>query len=83
MLIHLANNSFAAVMGKMASSESSNVDLESFTFPLTIVIPAAMVLAGTLWFMHNGKAQNGSDDVGESTTVDYPSDPNELSEATP
>ncbi len=83
ILIHLANNSFAAVMGNMASSESSNVDLESFTFPLTIVIPAAMVLAGTLWFMHNGKAQNGIDDGGDSSVVDNPSDPNKLSEATP
>jgi len=83
MLIHLANNSFAAVMGKMASSESSNVDLESFTFPLTIVIPAAMILAGTLWFMHNGEAENRTDDGGDPTVASLPSDQNELREATP
>jgi len=52
MLVHLANNSFAAVLGKIASREGAPVDLESFEMPITIVIPAALVLIGVLIALH-------------------------------
>ena len=52
MLVHLANNSFAAILGKVASTEGSTIDIETFEIPLTIVLPAAIILVGVLIVLH-------------------------------
>ncbi|NQV72369.1 CPBP family intramembrane metalloprotease [bacterium] len=52
MLVHLANNSFAAILGKVASKEGSTIDIETFEMPLTIVLPAAIILVGVLIVLH-------------------------------
>ena len=56
MLVHLANNSFAAILGKFAGDEASNVDLESFEFPTIVLVLSVLVLVGTMWTMHKGSA---------------------------
>jgi membrane protease YdiL (CAAX protease family) len=56
VLVHLANNSFAAILGKVASREGASVDIESFEMPITIVIPAALVLIGVLITLHRHAA---------------------------
>lgn len=48
ILVHLLNNSFAAVLGKAASQEGSNVDLEEFSFPLWATLVAAVVFTATV-----------------------------------
>ena len=52
MLVHLANNSFAAILGKVASKEGATIDIETFEMPLTIVLPAAVILVGVLIVLH-------------------------------
>lgn len=52
MLVHFSNNSFAAILGKMATREGSRFDLETFKIPLSVVLPAALVLAATLYLLH-------------------------------
>jgi len=69
MIVHLANNSFAAILGKMASDESSSVDLETFEFPVIVIVVATMVLAGTLWTMHKwGETKDNNHDEGGGKT---------------
>lgn len=52
MLVHLANNSFAAVLGKVASAEGSTIDIDTFEMPLYVVIPAAIILVVVLFILH-------------------------------
>ncbi len=52
MLVHLANNSFAAILGKFATKEGATIDLETFEMPLFVVIPATIVLIGVLMALH-------------------------------
>ncbi len=75
ILVHLANNSFAAILGKVASKETSSVDLETFEFPTTILLLSAIVLAGTMWTMHKGSAHwldEESTDAGDGAHGDTP-----------
>lgn len=52
MLVHLANNSFAAILGKVASAEGAAFDLETFEMPLYVVIPATIILVAVLFILH-------------------------------
>ena len=51
-LVHLANNGFAAVLGKLASSGAVDLDtVETMTIPLYILLPSLAVLGGTVYVM--------------------------------
>ena len=51
-LVHLANNAFAAVLGKLASTEAIDLEsVETLTIPLYILLPSVAVLAGTVVLM--------------------------------
>ena len=52
ILVHLANNSFAAVIGKIASTGEAGFDLESFEIPLSIVLPSAILLGLVMTALH-------------------------------
>lgn len=50
MVVHFANNAFAIALGRYAQTEAgSTVDLETFQIPMTVVIPALLVLAVITW----------------------------------
>jgi uncharacterized protein len=63
MLVHLANNSFAAVLGKFASKDGATIDLETFEMPLIVVIPATIVLIGVLVVLHRLSIEAEHSDV--------------------
>jgi len=48
ILVHLINNSFAAVLGKIAANSETGTDMEEFTFPWWVIVVAALVLAGSV-----------------------------------
>lgn len=48
ILVHLINNSFAAVLGKMAAGSETGMDMEEFTFPWWVIVSAALVLSGAV-----------------------------------
>lgn len=51
-IVHLANNSFAAVLGKLASTDAIDLEsVETLTIPLYILLPSVAVLAGTVYLM--------------------------------
>ena len=60
MLVHLANNSFAAVLGKIASKEGASIDIETFEIPLIVVIPSAIILVGVLVLLHKSNQNDRS-----------------------
>lgn len=46
IIVHFANNAFAIALGRYAQTEAgSALDVESFQVPLSVVIPAALILA--------------------------------------
>lgn len=69
MLVHLANNSFAAILGKIASKEGSTVDLETFEMPLLVVIPAAVILLLVLIQLHKMARRNEEDSIHETDPI--------------
>lgn len=69
MLVHLANNSFAAILGKYASKDGSTIDLETFEIPLTIVLPAAIVLIGVLTLLHRISSAEARPEIVESNAT--------------
>lgn len=51
-LIHLANNSFAAILGKLASTDAIDIEtVETLTIPLYILLPSVAVLALVIYLM--------------------------------
>lgn len=51
-LVHLANNSFAAILGKLVSTDAIDVEsVETLTIPLYILLPSVVVLVGTVMLM--------------------------------
>lgn len=66
ILVHLANNSLAAVLGKMASTGAIDVDLETFELPLSIFLPSVVVLAGILWLLHKSRPVSVTPDTEEA-----------------
>lgn len=67
IIVHLLNNTFAAVLGKMASKEGSNIDVESFEFPILITALSALVLAAMVTLIHRIAVRMWPD---EATTAD-------------
>ncbi|MDA0683779.1 MAG: CPBP family intramembrane metalloprotease [Bacteroidetes bacterium] len=67
IIVHLLNNTFAAVLGKMASKEGSNIDVESFEFPILITALSALVLAAMVTLIHRIAVRTWPD---EATTAD-------------
>lgn len=46
IIVHFSNNAFAIALGRYAQTEAgSALDVESFQVPLSVVIPAALILA--------------------------------------
>jgi len=66
ILVHLANNSLAAVLGKMASSGAIEVDLETYELPLSIFLPSVVVLVGILWLLHSSRPVPATPDTVEA-----------------
>lgn len=48
ILVHLMNNAFAAVLGKMAAGNESLADMEDFTFPWWVIVVSTLVLSGAI-----------------------------------
>lgn len=71
ILVHLANNSFAAILGNFASKEDAGFDLESFEMPLAVVIPAAIVLIGVLVVLHRQVEDVAQPDGNEPDGADH------------
>ena len=49
ILVHFLNNGLAAVLGKYAESEASEVDLEAFDFPWWALFMSVLVFAGSVF----------------------------------
>lgn len=48
ILVHLINNSFAAVLGKIASNNDAMAEMDDFAFPWWVLLLAALVLTGAV-----------------------------------
>ncbi len=62
IMVHLINNSFAAVLGKMAAGSDASAELEDFTFPWWVILSAAFVLAGAVMMLKKRADDTTSDD---------------------
>lgn len=51
ILVHLINNSFAAVLGKMAANSEGGMEMEEFAFPWWVIIAAVLVLSGSVMML--------------------------------
>ncbi len=49
ILVHLINNSMAAVLGKFANENDVGAEMEAFAFPWWAIVLAVVVLAGSIW----------------------------------
>ncbi len=48
ILVHFMNNTFAAVLGKMAAGNEALAEMESFTFPVWVILLSVLVLIGAV-----------------------------------
>jgi len=48
ILVHLMNNAFAAVLGKMAAGSEAMAEMDDFTFPWWAIVLAVLVLSGSI-----------------------------------
>lgn len=74
IIVHLLNNSFAAVLGKMASKEGSNIDVDTFEFPVLITLVSALVLGGVVVLIHRIAVRQWAADEASDPDVESDTD---------
>jgi membrane protease YdiL (CAAX protease family) len=51
ILVHFINNTFAAVLGKIAAGNEALAEMDSFTFPAWVILLSVLVLTGAVLAM--------------------------------
>ena len=73
MFVHLINNSFAAVLGKMSGEEVSDATLDAFEFPWWSLALAVIILVGSIVALKRippVEQDGGESDSSDNTTIE-------------
>jgi membrane protease YdiL (CAAX protease family) len=71
ILVHLMNNTFAAVLGKSFSESESGLDMEEFTFPWWVILTAALVLGAAITMLRKSRLPQEDSETATSHTADH------------